>query len=803
MHRLLTRLSAAVIAISIPATAIAQLTLFADDSIAGLGLDIGVSGADAHTRIELSMETPEGTQESFIVQTDKQGKASLTVPGRSTEVAGTYQLHATTKDAAASATVEVAPETMDPWTSVIEAWNPFIEANGRDDAEVTVTLRDKFGNVLPGRPVAVVSSRSEDDVVALTTQTNDKGEQHFSFTTTEPGTAMLRAVDLLSGNTIAESAQISAGGRAMGGDYEYDEGHTHATAPTSNGGQRFYYAQVTSSFDVIDHFEITAPLQMRASEEAQKFTIRAVDRNGNTVEDYAGTVRFSSTDPNATFPSSYTFKSRDLGEKSFALALKFANLGQQTFRVEDVNDPSIVGEITIDVGGTGTSGNSGNIQVTSHANGDFVNSLDIVVSGQGPKFANLIVMGGETDSFGTTDANGAFSVPVTLNVNQRDFTIRVRDDAGRNDSGPIHLILDQEKPVIGAIVFAPENPFTGEQVLVVVQSEPGLPRVTMQIADRTTGIPDEVVLSENPSTPGSYQGFFTAPAPDIYQPTIGATDGAGNTEEVRTTFTVGAEGLPIVQNLRGSPRVDGVELQWDPVPGDIGAYRIYVGDGPENFLYTLDTGRVTTKVTVKGLSSGQTYFFAVTALQGSLESSEKSEVIEAGPLGFTLDVTPEDSALHVTWTSLNTDLPIGSFLLQYAQSSEDLENPELREERMLLGTLRDITVRDLLNGVPYYLRLTPITVAGDELEELAANGQGTPNGDGFSVSPRDDVPFGTIKPGDTMHNAPSNPSTGIPSYAWIAAALIGSLGVLWKYMHRRRVLQTQAFLQAVQMHYRQ
>lgn len=801
MHRLLTRLSATVIALSIPATAIAQLVLFADDSIAGLGLDVGISGADANTRIELSMETPEGAQESFIAQTDKQGKAAFAIPGRSTETAGAYQLHATTSADAASATVDIAPETMDPWTSVVEAWNPFIEANGRDDAEVTVTLRDKFGNVLPGRPVAVVSSRSEDEVIALTTQTNDKGEQHFSFTTVEPGTAQLRAVDLLSGNTIVESAQISAGGRAVGGDYEEDNMQT--TASTSNGGQRFYYAQATSSFDVIDHLEITAPLQMRTGEETQKFTVRAVDRNGVTVEDYAGTVRFSSTDPNATFPSSYTFKSRDLGEKSFALALKFASNGEHTFRAEDANDPSIVGEVMISVGGNTGSGNSGNIQVTSHTDGGFVNSLDIVVAGQGPKFANLIVMGGETDSYGTTDANGNFSVPITLSINQRDFTIRVRDDAGRNDSGPIHLILDQEKPLIGTIVFAPENPFAGEQVLVVMQSEVGLARVVMHIADRTTGIPDEVVLTENPAAPGSYQGFFTAPEADMYQPTLIATDGAGNTEEVRTTFTVGAEGLPIVQNLRGSPRVDGVELQWDSVPGDISAYRIYVGDSADNFLYTLDTERITTKVTVKGLSSGKTYFFAVTALQGNQESSDKSEVIESRPLGFSLEVLPEDSALHISWTSLNTDLPIGSFLLQYAQSNEDLANPALREERMLLGTLRDVTVRDLLNGVPYFLRLTPITIAGDELEELAASGEGTPNGDGYSISPRDDVPFGTIKPGDTMHNAPSNPSTGIPSYAWIAAALIGSLGVLWKYVQRRRVLQTQAFLQAVQMHYRQ
>ncbi len=805
------RTLASVLALTFPFTAFAA-TLSVADSIAGLGLDIELRDGTPSSAMDISVVDPDGTRTTMPVHTDATGRAVTVLPGTKTEAAGTYTVNAL-KDRTTIATTaaQVQPDSMDGRTSTVKVQMPYISADGRDEAAVSVIVRDRFGNPLSGRPIALVSSRTDDNIVSRSTETDIKGTQYFALTTNVPGTIQLRAIDLLSGSPIVESATVTAEG-AVGGYSNsnayapaYYPSNTTNTATTTNGRMFYapspYGAQLTaqSSFDVVDHFEVTAPAQMNAGEEASKISIRAVDRNNVTVEDYLGTIRFVTTDPNATVPNfgTYTFKDRDLGEKSFALSLTFRANGAQVLRIEDANDPRISGETTIMVGGGGTVGSNG-ITVTSHQNDDEVNTLDIVVEGVGPRFANIIVMGGEQDAYGATDEAGNFSIPVQLNAGQRDYTIRVQDDAGRSDSGPIHLVLDQIAPVIGDISFLPDDPEEDEKVLAVVESEPMLAQVMLRIPDRVNGKVTEIILAENPTQSGSYQAFFDAPAADMYQPSVTAMDRAGNIEEVRTQLAVGSEGLPKVANLRAEPRVDAIELQWDPVPGEVSGYRIYIGDSPTNFLYTLDTERVTTKATVKGLTPGQSYTFAVTAIRGDAESAEKSDAVEATVLGFTLDITPGDGALMVEWTSLTTDLPLSTFLLEYGTDPENLA-----EQRMLNGELRTFTIRDLINGVKYYISVTPITVTGDTLEELAATGEGTPSGEGFTPGARDDIPFDVrTLPGDTVHPAPSTPGSGIPASAWMIAMAAGIAGVFYRIKKRKNLMRQAAFLQAVQAQYR-
>ncbi len=775
------------LALLLPFEAIALGTLHASDAIAGLGMTVTVrDAADASTLI---LEAPNGKQTTFPVNTDAQGNATMNISGKNTQTAGTYTLDLQESGKTTSTvTVGVLPETMDPAISELQSWTPHIRADGSDAADLTVTLRDSYGNTLPGRPVALVSSRSADRITAVTPETGKDGTQHFALTTKENGTAHIRAVDLLSGNTLTSIVDVTAGQAAVGGDY---------TATTSsfdaNSGRRFYAQVGSSGFDLVDSFDIVAPSTMPVGEEAQKVTIRAMDKNGNTVENYIGTVVFESTDPQATLPNfgTYTFKDRDLGQKAFPLVLTFKTPGQQIFRVSDQSNPSISGSATINVGAGSSQGGRG-ITISSHKDGDAVNSLDIVVSGKGPAYANLTVMGGTQDAFGTTDDMGEFSIPVTLSSIQRDFTIRVQDDTRQNDSGPIHLVLDTDPPLIGTIAFAPEEPMPGDKVLAIVESDDDLKELTITIGETVA------VLTKNPSASGSYQGFFTAPAGGTYQPSVKATDKAGNATEVRTNFTVGQTSLPTVQNVNAEARVNAVGLQWNPLSdATIDGYRVYVGETPDNFLYTLDTGRVTTKATVAGLTAGKPYFFAVTAVKGSIESSQKSEVVQVIPLGLSLDVLPGDGALQIKWTSLSTDLPLSSFTLEYGT-----EEDTYTETRTLNSGLREFTIRDLINGVPYFVRLVPVTVTGDELTDLAATGNGTPDGSGFHAGPNDPVPGNiTTTPGGVGH-IPSNTDSGLPTAAWMAIAFLGIAGAVYGWHRRSAARHTDAFLQAIQSQYK-
>ena len=69
--------------------------------------------------------------------------------------------------------------------------------------------------------------------------------------------------------------------------------------------------------------------------------VTASDAYGNAIEDYAGTVRISTTDAQANLPSSYTFSYVDLGTHTFSVTLKTA--GTQSITFTDSANSAITG----------------------------------------------------------------------------------------------------------------------------------------------------------------------------------------------------------------------------------------------------------------------------------------------------------------------------------------------------------------------------------------------------------------------------------------------------------------------------
>ncbi len=770
---------AALAGLVVPPTALAAVMLqLPADAIAGLGFDVFVTGATQNQAVTVQMDTPDGGTVALRGTADAKGEATLTAKGSATQRAGSYGFDD-------GSSLEVLPDAIDPVLSTIDVYTPRIEPNGDDAASVTVTLRDQYGNPLPGRIVTLVSGREDDDVEAETNETDDAGEQHFSVRSYAPGTVTLRAIDLLSGITLADSATVRSGdAQAMGGREESDDRGSRMVS-----GNRYYYAAQVADFDVIDRFEIDAPASLPLGEEASKITIRAVDKTGNTVEDYTGTVDFSATDMEATLPNfgHYTFKDRDLGKKDFPLVLKFKQAGEQGFRVEDHNDRTIFGNVKIQVvGDDGPSG--GAISITSPKDGDTVGATTVTVEGTGPTFANIVVLGGASDVPGSTDADGKFSVVVPLRADQRDYTIRVQDEDKRFDSGPVLIHVDAQGPSISDVSFKPEQPKENDKVLVVAKSEAGLKSIVMTITQPDTNAVQEITL--NPAaTSGSYQAFFTAPKPDDYKPKLVAMDAAGNATELLTTLTVGSPALGVPTDVAAEPRVNAVGVSWTEIDEEVTGYRVYVGEKPSSFGYFLDTGKPVGKATIAGLTPGKQYYFAVTALQGDRES-EKSLVAGSTVLGLSLRVIPQDQALQLVWTKVDADTPLSHFLLEYG-----LDESTLTETRLLNRELTEYVLRDLINGVPYTLRLTPVTAAGKKLTDLSVVERGTPNGDGFHPAAGDPIPFDIdVPPGGLDDHPPVTPSSGIPRAAvWIALGLAGA-GVFYEVRRRAERSRTRAFL---------
>jgi hypothetical protein len=302
--------------------------------------------------------------------------------------------------------------------------------------------------------------------------------------------------------------------------------------------------------------------------------------------------------------------------------------------------------------------------------------------------------------------------------------------------------------------------------------------------------------------------------------TVQLTDSAGNISETRVQLSVSAQALQTVTGVRVSPKIEQIDLSWTPLEDPIvEGYRIYIGTEPKNYSSYLDSPDPRGGATVGGLKPGTTYYFAVTALAGDRESGSKSIEVTAIPLGLKLDVTPQDGALLIEWSALDEDTPLSSFKLEYG-----VEDGNLTEIRMLNGDLRAYTLRDLLNDVNYFLRLTPITTTGDMLKDLAADGQGSPaaTGGGFHPTAADPVPFGvigsgigsgngngngpssapgapSIPPSGTVHSgAPSTPDVGFPPIVWWIAGAF-SVAAYYLQMQRRKTMRmTLEFLQSME-----
>lgn len=775
-HRILLAISILAF-LGFPGKALAA-TIDARDTVAGLSTEVLLRGFPPSSTIPVHIAGETGNGRTLEATTDHAGSANVRLRGDDLERAGEYDAEVPALYNAQPARFTVLPETVDPRQSAIIAERRTIAADGRDALSVRVRMTDRYGNPLAGRPVALIASRPQDRILPVERETNRDGMQEFTVQTAEAGDMLLRAMDLLSSATIESTLAVAA----------------------IQTYQRLS-AQLGEEFEsVAVGFEVTVePPLLQVEREAQKVTVRALDRQDRTVKSYLGKIIFTTTDPEATVPvmqrpnyGEYQFEERDQGIRSFTLALRFTNPGEHTLTVTASENPTVRGEANVTVVG-GTVQKKRSIEITSHRDGQSINSTTVTLEGKGPPLINIVALGGREDVAGETAADGTFHIPVRLDPSRREFTIRIQQKPGEGsaDSGPIVLLLDTTPPDIASITFSPEKPNPRTSALAIVLAEPQLKNLAMHLTE-TPGSPPIAIPLEETATAGTYQALFTAPNSGSYQPLFRAEDEAGNSTELRSALTVVPKPLAKVENLRGEAKGTAAILEWDPVPDEVDGYRIYVGEDVLHALYSLDTGRPVTRATVSGLLPGKTYYFSLTAVKGDQESAEKSTPATVDIIGLTLKVTEEDGSLSLEWPTLPDSLPLASFVLEYGTAPNTFT-----ERRTLNGALRSFTLRDLLNDVTYYLRLIPVNITGELLNDLTALGTGTPRGTGFRPGPTEPIPMRTDFP-----QPPKTSDTGLPpGVGWFAIALAAAGAIL--YLRRRHnARKTLAFLQAMRAQYR-
>ncbi len=812
----------------------ATATLRVSEMVAGIGGEAVIEGLAVNTSGTLKITSP--TSRSFLLPftINGQGKAAVRILGTQVQEAGLYTATMTVGGtAAASVSFNVLADKLDANNSTVTASATRISPDGRESATVTVTLMDRFGNGLGGRPVELISSRSEDQIRASSSTTDDTGSITFTVKTTKAGSMSLTAFDLLSALTLQEKVTISADafglpagaelgaaampGYGMGYPYmpyypPYPYMQPYGAYDPSLGASLFgNFAAQTQTFGELDHFtvEITPKEGIRTL-NALNLIVTAVDKNGRTVQDYTGTVSVDSTDKNATLPGSglgdngegrITFTPQRLGVYNGALNLVFRTAGEQTVFVKELvtGEQARSGEITVTVAGDNVILDSNRIEIISPKG--YVGSTKIIVKGKGPRLTDLegTFIGAELDKYTfETDTNGNFEGPVTLVGQAAEYLGRIKSTDGRYDSGDFKFKLKSNPAEVTNITFSPEKPQEGDSVLVSVDTES---KATVEL----TVEQQKYTLIEDATKPGTYRAAFQAPKAGSYQLTLLVTDIAGNPTQQRVSLKIAPPGLAIVTGVKGVINANKVTLSWNPVEG-ADSYNIYVGKTPQNLL-TIPTpvgNPPPTQVDIADLEASTQYYFAVTAMNSKdgSESVDKSEFVTLRPLGLKLSASAETDALRFKWLYPN-DIELAAFVLEYGVD-------KLTEKRLINGAAREVVARDLLPGVTYMARLTPIALTGEPIFDQAATVEGTvPAAVGFRPTPGEAV-TGTIPdedllaPSDELHSgAPSTTESGPSSMALLVTFVIAAAGTLL-FVRSRMVAHNQAanFLASMEQRYR-
>jgi hypothetical protein len=246
--------------------------------------------------------TTAGTLGSSSTTSDANGLVTNTLnPGT---VAGTKTVTAMVQGASTSInfTATVTPAGISLSQSSISGL-PFSVAAG-STSTITMTIKDAYGNGIPNQTATFMSSGTTNTIFQVSSLTDANGQVTGTLTSSKAEVktvAFSSPMALTSLNTPVTFVSDVAASLAVSGI------STTVTAGASHG-----------------------------------ITVRALDQYLNTVTSFAGTIQFSSTDPQAVLPSNYTFVSGDSGQHVFSgLILKTA--GTRSVTVTETSTSTVNG----------------------------------------------------------------------------------------------------------------------------------------------------------------------------------------------------------------------------------------------------------------------------------------------------------------------------------------------------------------------------------------------------------------------------------------------------------------------------
>ena len=257
---------------------------------------------------------------------------------------------------------------------------------------VTATAKDAYGNTATGYR-GTVNFTSTDTQATL--------PANYTFTTADAGvksfTVTLRTAGARS-VTVTDTATSSITGSA------------NTTVNASSGA-----------------VVLSAPATATAG---SSFTVTATvkDAFGNVATNYTGTLRFTSTDAQATLPGNYTFTAADAGTKSFSVTLKTA--GARTVTATDTVTAAISGSASSTVSAAAASTATVSAPATATAGTSFTATVTLKDAyGNTATGYTGTVRFTSNDTQATLPANYTFT---TADAGTKSFTVTLKTAGTRS-----------------------------------------------------------------------------------------------------------------------------------------------------------------------------------------------------------------------------------------------------------------------------------------------------------------------------------------------------------------------------------
>lgn len=379
------------------------ITGLANPSTAGVAQTITVTARDASNNIatgytgtiRFTASDPQAALPVDYTFTAGDNGVRIFTNGVTLKTAGTSQTVTARDTATPSITGTAGPVVVNPAATAMLAVSAPASATINVPFNLTVTAKDTFGNTTPGYTGTVSFTSTDGAAVLPASSTLTSGTGTFSVTLRTAGNRTVTAKDTVTSSITGTSAQIAVG---LGPAASF----TLTGAATSVAGADY------------------------------ALTVTAKDAFNNTKTDYTGTVRITSTDPNARLPQDYTFTAGDNGVHTFTLTL--SSEGNRTVTATDAAASGVTGSLTVAVTGPSifsvTASTYGGTPISGPTAGG--TTLTIVgygfagatVTVGGVACTNVQINGGGTQITCVTGARAAGTVDVVVRTGTGSATAR-------------------------------------------------------------------------------------------------------------------------------------------------------------------------------------------------------------------------------------------------------------------------------------------------------------------------------------------------------------------------------------------